>query len=99
MDQGTSLITAKRYADAVRKVMDTRSIVMYGSQARGTATENSDIDIAVIVDKMPEDYLGTLSMLWRLTQEINLDIEPVLLSDEDNQSGFLHTVLSSGIAV
>ncbi len=32
-----------------------KSIVLYGSMARGTATAESDIDIALFVDEMNED--------------------------------------------
>ena len=38
MDQSTVLNLAKAYADAVRSIMKTSGIFLYGSQARGTAT-------------------------------------------------------------
>ena len=38
---------AKQYAVEVRKDMDASSIFLYGSHAKGTATEDSDIDIAL----------------------------------------------------
>ena len=90
---------AKRYADQVRKIMKTKAIILYGSHAKGTATKDSDIDIAVIVDSIDVDYLAVVSKLWRLTRDINDEIEPVLMIDGDDQSGFLHTVQSTGIAV
>lgn len=79
--------------------MDTRSIILYGSQVKGTSTESSDIDIAVIVDDIPGDYLDSVALLWRLSRKINADIEPVLLTAADSDSGFLHTVRETGIAV
>lgn len=79
--------------------MDTRSIILYGSQIKGTSTESSDIDIAVIVDDIPGDYLNSVALLWRLSRIINTDIEPVLLTAADSDSGFLHTVRETGIAV
>ncbi|ANU55885.1 nucleotidyltransferase domain-containing protein [Acutalibacter muris] len=79
--------------------MDTRSIILYGSQVKGTSTESSDIDIAVIVDDIPGDYLDSVALLWRLSRKINTDIEPVLLTAADSDSGFLHTVRETGIAV
>ena len=33
---------------------DLRSVVLYGSYARGTQTEESDVDIAVLLDRKPE---------------------------------------------
>jgi len=79
--------------------LDTRSIILYGSQVKGTSTESSDIDIAVIVDDIPGDYLDSVALLWRLSRKINADIEPVLLTAADSDSGFFHTVRETGIAV
>ncbi len=90
---------AKTYADHVRRVMDAKAVILYGSHARGTATKDSDIDIAVIVDKLDTDYLSAVSKLWSLTRTVNDEIEPVLLFDGKDDSGFLQTVRSTGIAV
>lgn len=80
-------------------MMDTNSIFLYGSHVRGNAAQNSGIDISVIVDHIPGDYLDTISALWRLTNTIDDTIEPVLLMTSDNRSGFLETVQRTGIAV
>lgn len=99
MAQDEVLTIAKEYAAAVRSVMTTKSIFLYGSQARGTATKDSDIDIAVVVDAVPGDYLNTMAELWKLTRSVAQEIEPVLLIAEDDASGFLSTVQETGIAV
>ena len=99
MDQDKVLRIAKAYADAVRSVMAPSGVFLYGSQARGTAGRDSDIDIAVVVDQLPGDYLESLALLWKLTRSVSAAIEPVLLSSGDTESGFLHTVQSTGIAV
>ena len=99
MYQSTVVCFAKAYADAVRSVIKNAGVVLNGSQARGTATRDSDIDIAVVVDRLPDDYLETLSLLWKLTRSVSQEIEPVLLSGEDDESGFLRTVQTTGIAV
>ena len=99
MDQEKVLNIAREYAAAVRKVVAATAIFLYGSYAKGTATKDSDIDIAVVVDKIPGDYLNTMTTLWRLTRSVNHDIEPVLLTASDDESGFLSTVQKTGIAV
>lgn len=99
MDQDKVLSTAREYADAVRRVIDARSIFLYGSCARGTATRDSDIDIAVVVDQIPGDYLDVLATLWKLTRNVDHAIEPVLLTPADDPSGFLATIERTGIAV
>lgn len=99
MVENEVLNIAKTYADLVRGIMDTKAVILYGSHAKGTATKNSDIDIAVIVDRIDADYLSVVSKLWGLTRTVNDEIEPVLLLDGKDDSGFLQTVLNTGIAV
>ena len=97
MDQEKVLNVAKEYAAAVRKIIDTTAVFLYGSYAKGTSSKDSDIDI--VVAQIPGDYLDTVAALWKLTRSFNHDIEPVLLTAEDNQSGFLSTIQKTGIAV
>ena len=99
MDQDKVLTIARAYADAVRNVMKPSGVFLYGSQSKGTATRDSDIDIAVVVKQIPGDYLDTVSALWRLTRSISQEIEPVLLTADDAESSFLETVQRTGIAV
>ena len=99
MAQDEVLNIAKEYANAVRSIMQTSGVFLYGSYAKGTATADSDIDIAVVVDQISGDYLSIVSKLWGLTRNISQEIEPVLLTAVDNQSGFLQTVKRTGIAV
>ena len=54
------LTTAREYAAAVRKAMNVRNIFLYGSHAKGEAKKDSDIDIAVVADQVPGDYLDTM---------------------------------------
>ena len=93
------LTTAKEYAAVVRKTMDVRGVFLYGSHVRGEAKKDSDIDIAVVADQVPGDYLDTMASLWRLTNDVDERIEPVLLLTSGDESGFLGTVRRSGIAV
>ena len=90
---------AHRYADAVRQAMTPRAVFLYGSHANGNSSENSDIDIAVVVDELTEDYLSVAKLLWELTRNISDEIEPVLLTPKDAESGFLQTVEKTGIAI
>lgn len=99
MDQEKVLNIARDYAASVRKVIDAADVFLYGSYARDTATKDSDIDIAIIVRQLPDDYLRTMATLWKLTRGVSDDIEPVLLTADDDKSGFLSTVRKTGIAV
>lgn len=93
------LTVAREYAAAVRKTMKVRDIFLYGSHAKGEAKTDSDIDIAVVADQVSGDYLDTMASLWRLTNDVDENIEPVLLLTSSDESGFLDTVRRTGIAV
>ena len=93
------LTTAREYAAAVRKTMNVRNIFLYGSHAKGEAKKDSDIDIAVVADQVPGDYLDTMASLWRLTNDVDENIEPVLLLTADDEGGVLDIVQRTGIAV
>ena len=55
MDQSTVLNLAKAYADAVRSIMKTSGFFSMVPRPAVTATRDSDIDIAVVVDRLPDD--------------------------------------------
>lgn len=99
MVENKVLTLAQQYANAVRSTMEAKNIFLYGSQVKGTATKDSDIDIAVVVDEVPDDYLNTMALLWKLGRAVSHDIEPVLISSDDLDSGFLQTIQQTGIAV
>lgn len=100
MEQKEVLNIASKYADSVRSTLTVRGIYLYGSSwARGTAGKDSDIDIAVVVDELPNDYLEPLTLLWKLTRGEEIDIEPILLKSDDDKRGFLATILKTGIPV
>jgi predicted nucleotidyltransferase len=71
-------------------------VILYGSQAKGTATESSDIDIAVVVDRIEGDFLDAEIALFRARRGIDDRIEPVLLEYGNDPSGFLASILGTG---
>jgi len=87
---------AKLYAQKVRNHMPVRMVVLYGSYVNGTASRDSDIDIAVVVDKFRGDYLKASADLFALVRGINKRIEPVLLSKKNDKSDFLAGLLKQG---
>ena len=87
---------ARVYARKVKNLMPVSMVILYGSHAKGTAKEYSDIDIAVVVDKLHGDYLKTSAELFSLVRTVNKHIEPVLVCREHDKSGFLKNVLKHG---
>ncbi|MCK9350853.1 MAG: nucleotidyltransferase domain-containing protein [Clostridiales bacterium] len=96
MDQESVLKIAKTYADKVRKTLDVEQIYLYGSYANNTANLLSDIDIAVVVENIDGDYLDTLTRLYKLRRDVDFRIEPVMLSNKQDISGFLASIIATG---
>jgi len=99
LDKTTALEHAKIYAQLVGEQLHPLKIVLFGSYANGNQTQNSDIDIAVIVNKIEGDFLLISKQLNRFTRNIDSRIEPVLIQIDEDRSGFLTTILESGITL
>ena len=96
MDKESAISLAKQYSELVSQHMPAKYIVLYGSYAKGTATSDSDIDIAVVVDKLDSDYLDEHARLFRLRRLVDFRIEPVLIEYDEDESGFLREVMNTG---
>ncbi|GHU62107.1 hypothetical protein AGMMS49983_02960 [Clostridia bacterium] len=85
-----------RYSKEVIGYIAPIAIILYGSQAKGTSTIDSDIDVAIIVEKITGDILKIEADLFGLGVEIDSRIEPVLFEDGNDPSGFLRHVRNTG---
>jgi uncharacterized protein len=75
MDKTAALNVAKIYANCVRDKYNLVRVILFGSFAKGNYTEDSDIDIAVVL----KDFDNLLDMqleLMRLRRKIDSRIEP-----------------------
>ena len=75
MDKADALDIAQKYACAVNANYNCIRIILFGSFAKGTYNDDSDIDIAVIF----KDYSNLIDMqleLMRLRRKIDSRIEP-----------------------
>lgn len=52
MDKEQAIEIAKRYKKLVAEKLPVKVLYIYGLYSKGTYNENSDIDIAVVVDKL-----------------------------------------------
>ena len=99
LDKKQVIENAKKYVELINQHLETEKIVLFGSYAKGNWHENSDIDIAVIVDNITGDFLSISTMLNKLTRNIDYRIEPVLLEKDDDRSGFLSSILLYGLTL
>jgi len=96
MDKAAAIGRVKQYADVVRRNFRVKKVLLYGSYLRDAAREDSDIDVAVVVERVDGDVLNSKAKLFRLRREIDARIEPVLLEESNDESGFLEEILRSG---
>ena len=99
MDRKTAINKVKKYAELVTSTYLTDKIVLFGSYAKGNFTENSDIDVAVMVNSFTGDFLDVSTTLCKLTRNIDYRIEPVLIDINNDKSGFAHDILKYGITI
>ena len=96
MDKESVITIAQRFSDLVARQLPVKLIVLYGSYAKENAGPDSDIDIAVIVERLEEDFLDTSARLFKLRRTVDFRIEPLLIKEGEDESGFLEDILEKG---
>ena len=89
----------EKYKKLLAQHMVFEELILYGSYAKGNARKDSDVDVAVVVDKISGDFFSTRPLLWKLRREIDDRIEPVLVEKSHDESGFLAEIMKSGITI
>ena len=97
MDKATALKHANLYAGLVYKELSPCKVILYGSLANGNFNDNSDIDIAIIKDNLNDSYWDLTKKINRISRNIDTRIEPILLQAENDHSGFLTNILTTGV--
>jgi len=98
MDKEYALNIVKVYKKAISDRLSDAKVYLYGSYSKGCANEDSDIDVAVVIPKINEDWLDLSSFLWKTSWKINTLIEPVLL-EENEPSPLYDDVIRTGIRI
>lgn len=98
MDKEKVRKLVEEYAKLVTNNMIVNKIILYGSYARGDYRKDSDIDVAVVVPRssLSKNILDDMAKLFKLRRSISIDIEPILLIDEQDSSGFLESISKYG---
>ncbi len=95
------LNSINKFIEEIKKRYNVTAIILFGSYAKGTQNEDSDIDIAVISDDF-DDIYDCMAHLMGMTWNIDARIEPhpIKKKDFDNISDyFIKEVIETGIKV
>lgn len=90
-----------KYVALLNKNFILKQVVLFGSFAKGTYKEFSDIDVAVFIDEdMDADYWEDSTLLFKLIRNIDARIEPVLFYADElknyEKASFVNEILSKG---
>jgi predicted nucleotidyltransferase len=63
-----------------------QQVILFGSRAQGTATEDSDVDILIIAPTT-ERFFDRMATVRRLTRDLcyKLALEPIVLTEEETR--------------
>ena len=98
MDKEQAIALAKKYKEMVATLLPLKALYLYGSYSKRNYREDSDIDIAVVVEHLSDDYFEDTPILWKLRRKVSNLIEPVLLT-EDMNNPLYQNITKTGILI
>lgn len=97
------LVDIQKYVHYVRTKIKIEKIVLFGSYAKGTATEESDIDFAVVSPDFGKSLLHEKMDLfgWRHYSNLTADLQPFPFSPEQFEADhfFVEEIRKTGIDI
>jgi predicted nucleotidyltransferase len=79
--------------------MKVEKVYLFGSYAKGTQREHSDIDVAFVVKHFKGDYFKVVPPLWLIKQEVDSRIEPHVVARDEDYAGFIDEIQRTGIEI
>ena len=98
MDKEHVIELVQDYKKAILPLYRDAKVFLYGSYSKGTAHQDSDIDVAIIVPKVGNDWFSIVPPLWTKARKISSLIEPVIMEDNEH-SPLYDDVMKTGIAI
>lgn len=99
MDKREVIDKVREYSVLLRNHLPFEKIYLFGSYAKGTNHFDSDIDVAIIVKNIEQDFFVIQPLLWKLRRQIDDRIEPIIIERENDASGFLIEIQRNGIEI
>ncbi len=97
MDKREVIEKLKEYAELLKKYFAVKMVILFGSYSRGSARVDSDIDVAVVLERLPENILDAEIEFFKLRRQIDSRIEPIIFEiGQDDPSGFFDEILKNG---
>ena len=96
----TIIATVKNYIKQIPEELGVKKVYLFGSFAHGLEKEESDIDIALVIENMT-NFFSTQMQLMRLRRKIDLRIEPHPIGEKDFniKNPFAYEIQKTGIEI
>ncbi len=99
MDKFEAIEKVKKYKLLLKDHFQIDNVYLFGSYAKNTNKEDSDIDVAIVVSNISEDFFAVNPLLWKIRRQVDDRIEPVLIDKNNDVSGFLEEIKRCGIEI
>jgi len=99
MDKEEVINKVRSYIQLLKRHFSIEQVYLFGSYAKNNNQEDSDIDVAIVVEEIEGDYFETIPILWKLRREVDDRIEPVMIERKHDESGFLSEINKTGIEI
>lgn len=99
MDQREAIIKVKSYKLLLQDYFQLEKVYLFGSYAKNTNREDSDIDVAIVVNHIDGDYFSINPLLWKLRRQVDDRIEPILIEKDNDKADFLGEIQRYGIEI
>ncbi len=104
MTQNEVIELIKKYLSSLKQNgINITEAYLYGSYARNTATEDSDIDLMLISPQFDENADRYAGKIWILATECSYKIEPFTIGEKrfrsDDESPLIGMVKKEGIRI
>ncbi len=90
----------ERFKTAVLDELDTATVVVFGSRARGDADVDSDMDVLVILDREIDERIRDVvsDCAWEAGFRHGIVVVPVVVSKEEWETGAVrHSLLGKAV--
>lgn len=61
--------------------------------------EDSDVDVAIILDETIGDYFSTRPLVKKISRAVDDRIEPLIFERKHDDNGFLEEIIQTGIVI
>jgi predicted nucleotidyltransferase len=101
MDKKAAFESVRKYISFLRENdFNIRKAYIFGSYAKGSFNDDSDIDLAVVMNDLSNSFLMQVELM-KISRKFDTRIEPHPFdeADFDPSNPFAHEVLSTGVQI